>query len=124
MTDAVAYFDEGLSRRDLLRRGLIGGGVVAAALATPGLSGVARAAGGKSITLDVDANGFADFELTGTDPAGGDWCFLCIGRNFRAGDNHSHWRLQLLGVHPRRWAGCRESRVRHRRPWEDLDRRH
>lgn len=32
MTDAVAYIDEGLSRRDLLRRGLIGAGVVAAAL--------------------------------------------------------------------------------------------
>ena len=60
MTDVAAYFDEGLSRRDLLRRGLIGGGVVAAALATPGLSGVARAAGGKSITLDVDANGYLD----------------------------------------------------------------
>jgi len=85
MTDAVAYFDEGLSRRDLLRRGLIGGGVVAAALATPGLSGVARAAGGKSITLDVDANGFADFEVTGTDPAGGTGAFYVSGEIFAPG---------------------------------------
>ncbi len=65
MTVATTPFDGAdLGRRDLLRRGLIGGGVVAAALATPGLTGVARAGGGKSINLEVDTDEFADFQST------------------------------------------------------------
>ena len=73
------------SRRDLLKRGLIGGGLVAAGLATPGLTGVAQAKGGKSIVLDVDANDFADFEVTGTDPAGGAGTFYVSGEIFAPG---------------------------------------
>lgn len=69
MTTAATYQDvEGLSRRELLKRRLIGGGLVAAGLATPGLTGVAQAKGGKSIVLDVDADGFADFQ--GAAPGG------------------------------------------------------
>jgi hypothetical protein len=67
MTTANYLDAEGLSRRDLLKRGLIGGGLVAAGLATPGLTGVAQAKGGKSIVLDVDTDGFADLDFTGSD---------------------------------------------------------
>ncbi|MCH7901736.1 MAG: hypothetical protein IH818_12650 [Acidobacteria bacterium] len=66
MSDAATYLDDhDVDRRELLRNVLIGGGVVAAAFAAPGFTGVAQAAGGKSIVLDVDANDFNDFEATG-----------------------------------------------------------
>ncbi len=70
MSDAGAYVDgEGLERRELFKRSAIGGGLVVAALAAPGLTGVARAQNGKlegseSVVLDIDTHGFADFEST------------------------------------------------------------
>ncbi|MEE9473244.1 MAG: hypothetical protein V3V82_04600 [Acidimicrobiia bacterium] len=73
MTDASTYANgEGLARRELFRRGAIGGGLVVAALAAPGLTGVAKAQDGKSegtetIVLDIDTHGFADFESTNAD---------------------------------------------------------
>ena len=73
MSEAITHLDGGgLGRRELLKRGLIGGGVVAAALATPGLTGVASAAGGKSINLEVGLNGFSSFVQAQADgaPAG------------------------------------------------------
>ena len=54
MTDASTYVDaEGIARRDLLKRGAIGGGLVVAALATPALTGKAEAKGGKAINLHI-----------------------------------------------------------------------
>ena len=49
-------------RRDLLKKGLIGGGIVAATLVAPGLTSAAHASDGKTIALDVDTDGFADFQ--------------------------------------------------------------
>ena len=88
MTNAATYLDtEGLSRRDLLRRGLIGGGVVAAALATPGLTGVASAARGKSINLEVDVEGFGSFVQAQADGApAGVGPFYVGGAIYRLGD--------------------------------------
>ena len=57
-----------VGRRDLLKKGLIGGGVVAAALVAPGLTGTANASGGKTISLEIDTDGFADFQ--GAAPGG------------------------------------------------------
>ena len=63
VTHANALIDsQEFGRGDLLKKGLIGGGVVAAALVAPGLTGTAQASGGKMIALDVDTNGFADFQ--------------------------------------------------------------
>lgn len=65
--------DAGVGRRELLKKTAIGGGLVVAALAAPGLTGTAEAKGGKSIVLDVDTKGFADFQapadiVNGTGP--------------------------------------------------------
>ncbi|MEE8491935.1 MAG: hypothetical protein V3S60_09845 [Acidimicrobiia bacterium] len=57
--------DAGVGRRELLKKTAIGGGLVVAALAAPGLTGTAEAKGGKWIVLDIDTDGFADFESTG-----------------------------------------------------------
>jgi hypothetical protein len=90
MTNAATYVDaEGLSRRELLKRGLIGGGLVAAGLATPGLTGVAQAKGGKSIVLDVDTDGFTDFQ--GATPGSAFYVsgdILAPGTTHQIGDFH------------------------------------
>ena len=63
MTGASAQIDvDGLGRREVLKRVAIGGGLAVAALAAPGLTGIAQAKGGKSVVLDVDTHGFADFQ--------------------------------------------------------------
>ncbi len=49
----------------MLKRAAIGGGLAVAALAGPGLTGAAEAKDGKSIVLDVDTDGFADFQGSG-----------------------------------------------------------
>lgn len=55
-----------IDRREMLKRAVIGGGLATAALATPGLTGTAQAHGGKHIVLDVDTDGFADFDSSGS----------------------------------------------------------
>ncbi len=60
--------DADVGRRELLKKTAIGGGLVVAALAAPGLTGTAEAKGGKSIVLDVDTNVFQDLQNI---PAGG-----------------------------------------------------
>ncbi len=48
--------DADVGRRELLKKTAIGGGLVVAALAAPGLTGTAEAKGGKSFNLDVDVD--------------------------------------------------------------------
>jgi len=75
VTSAGTYVqDNDLDRRTILKRVLIGGGVAAAALAAPGLTGVANASEsdddkkrGKKVNLGVTID-FDSFEAT--DPAG------------------------------------------------------
>jgi hypothetical protein len=58
--------DEGVGRREPLKKTAIGGGLVVAALAAPGLTGTAKAKGGKSIVLDIDTHVFNDFQAPAT----------------------------------------------------------
>jgi hypothetical protein len=63
--------------------------LVAAGLATPGLTGVAQAKGGKSIVLDVDTDGFANFQ--GDAPGGAFYVsgdILAPGTTDHIGDFH------------------------------------
>ena len=64
--------DADVGRRELLKKTAIGGGLVVAALAAPGLTGTAEAKGGKWIVLDIDTDGFNDFQNSGVagDPTG------------------------------------------------------
>jgi hypothetical protein len=68
MTDTMTPHIGELGRREMLKRAAIGGGLAVAALAGPGLTGVAEARGGKRIVLDVDTEVFADFQ--GVAPGG------------------------------------------------------
>ncbi len=81
MTAASTQFDaEGLSRRDLLKRGVIGGGLVAAALVSPAFTGTAKAHG-TSINLKVVA-AFNSFQTPAGDGTGP---FYVGGRLYRLG---------------------------------------
>ncbi len=62
--------DAGVGRRELLKKTAIGGGLVVAALAAPGLTGTAEAKGGKSINLWVVAD-FGTFLQVEVSPGNG-----------------------------------------------------
>lgn len=66
MTDVANHAAMPMERRELLKRLAVGGGLVTAALAAPGMTGVAQARGGRSVVLDVDTGGFADFDFSGS----------------------------------------------------------
>ena len=84
MTDAITHFDGGdLGRRELLKRGVIGGGLVAAALVSPALTGTAKAHG-LSINLKVVA-AFSSFQTPAGDGTGP---FYVGGRLYRLGGFH------------------------------------
>ncbi|GMR03061.1 MAG: hypothetical protein BMS9Abin20_1422 [Acidimicrobiia bacterium] len=90
MTSAETYVDQSeMDRRSVLKRVLIGGGVAAAALAAPGLTGIANASEsdddddkrrGKKINLGITIN-FDSFETTG----GGVGAFY-VGGDISAGE--------------------------------------
>jgi hypothetical protein len=75
--------DAGVGRRELLKKTAIGGGLVVAALAAPGLTGTAEAKGGKSFNLDVDVD--ESSFVSPTDVPGGTGPFYVGGTIFRHG---------------------------------------
>ena len=83
---ADTYVDDaGVGRRELLKKTAIGGGLVVAALAAPGLTGTAEAKGGKSIVLDVDVDVDEGSFVSPTDVGGGTGPFYVGGTIFRRG---------------------------------------
>lgn len=76
MSDDTVLASEGIDRRRLLTAAGLGAAVVGAGVVT---AGPAEAKGGKSIVLDVDTAGFADFEQSGTEPPGGTGAFYVSG---------------------------------------------
>ena len=80
MTASTHFDSEGIGRRELLKKGVIGGGLVAAALVSPALTGTAKAHG-TSINLKVVA-AFSSFQTPAGDGTGP---FYVGGRIYRLG---------------------------------------
>ncbi len=76
--------DADVGRRELLKKTAIGGGLVVAALAAPGLTGTAEAKGGKSFNFDVDVDE-GSFEAAGIPDSEAPGSFYVGGTIFRRG---------------------------------------